>query len=127
MIDPFWDVRAREEQEELALSKAVAGYDAELDLMKKAEAMRLSSGYADFVKAIERLRDLTTKRLVGDDRTTNDGLRELRGEAKALGRVLELLSTGKAAELLEARRAQMQNALDEAKRRRPQPKPEVIS
>lgn len=122
--DSFWDVRRREQDEIDALQRDVLACTLQIDLLKKAEAIRHAPGFHDFLTALKGMHSLERDKLVGDNRFTNDGLRELRGRVKALESVLSLLTkpqtTGVLAERLEASK----NALAEALKRRPRPKTE---
>lgn len=120
----FWDVKERERREEQQFTDKLRQYDDALLVIEKTTALRTSSGYTDFVKAIENLRDGAQKRLVSDDSYTDAGLRESRGRVRALNDILSLLVGTNAGDLLAERRASLQNELDDVLKRRPKPREE---
>lgn len=124
MSDNLWDVRVREKEEEDTLRRQLAKIDSEIVTARKSSALRNSPGFADLVKSIETLRESSVNALIMDTTLTNDGLREQRGIARALSRVLALMLSDKAADRLEANKQIVQNMLDEALKRRPKPKPQ---
>lgn len=125
--DPFWDVKGRERDEEVSLRRQIAAIDAELEVTRRTEAVRHAAGFSDFLKSLETMHRVARERLVGDERLTNEGLREQRGRVRGLESVLALLTNSKEPKQLAERRAALQNVLDEAMRRRPKPKPTEVT
>lgn len=110
-MDPFWDVRAREAEQVAVLRRDIAATELEIELVRRVDALHHSPGYQDFLKAVTALRDSMRNSLIQDSKLTNDGLRELRGQVKALEGVLALLSKGNARQQLDARLKERQDQL----------------
>lgn len=127
MNDNFWDIREQEREQENSLRRSIASIDAELDVVRRAASMRQSAGFSDFLKSVERLRDVATNRLISDLKLTDAGLREARSRVRSLNDVIQIVTGNGVTELLEARRAEVQNALETTINRRPKPKQEVTT
>jgi hypothetical protein len=117
-------VQARERAEEDHLRREILEITVQLDTVKRVEALRNAPGFQDFVKSVQAQHTLSREKLVGDNRLTNDGLREQRGRVKALESVLSLLTKTQIVDTLAEQLAERKNLLAEALRRRPKPKPE---
>lgn len=124
MGDEFWNVKAREEEEENHLRRKILELKVQRDLVAKADQIRNAPGFQDFLKTIQGLHVLAREALIGDPKLTNDGLREQRGKVKGLESVLALLTKPQIAGTLEAQLAELTQLLAEAMKRRPKPKPE---
>lgn len=118
----FWDIRERERAEEASLRKAIDILDATINFAKRAQAIRTAAGYNDFVASIRQLHVSAMSKLATDATLNNDALRELRGRVSALADLLSLVTSERATDLLEARKLQVQNDLDDALKRRPKPR-----
>ena len=125
--DPFWSVVERERAEETNLRREIAATEAQLDVIRRVDALKHAAGFSDFLKSLERMHKTAREKLVGDERLTDQGLREQRGRVKGLESVLTLLTSSGEQKLLAERRESLQNALDEALKRRPKPKREETS
>lgn len=122
--DTFWNVKAREQAEEDHYRRDILALSVQLDTIKKVEAIRHAPGFQDYLKAVQAQHALAREKLIGDDRLTNEGLREQRGRVKALESVLALLTKPQIADTLAEQLTERKNLLAEALRRRPKPKTE---
>lgn len=122
--DLFWSVRERERLETERLERDIMQLQAQLDTVKRVEALRHSPGFQDFLTSVKGLHALAREALVGDESYTDQGLREARGRVRALESVLALLTKTTIADTLAQQLAERKNLLAEALRRRPKPKPE---
>lgn len=122
--DEFWDVRAREAREVETLQRECMQLQAQIEVNRRVDSLRAAAGYEDFVKALKALHALARERLVGDEKLTNEGLREQRGRVRGLESVLALLTSARVNETLAQQLAERKNLLAEALRRRPTPKNE---
>jgi hypothetical protein len=125
--DQFWNVRDREEAEERTLRTEIASITQQLEVARRCEALKHAPGYADFLKSLQGLHAGAREQLVGNERLTNDGLREMRGRVKGLESVLALLTSTTETSTLAARLTERQNQLTEALKRRPKPQPEQVT
>lgn len=120
--DDFWNVAARESVEDRKLREEIATLNAQLDVARRCEALKHAPGYQDFLKSLQSLHSAYRAALIGDDRLTNDGLREMRGKVKGVESVLALLTSTTETSALAKRLQDCQNQLNETLKRRPQPK-----
>lgn len=125
MTDSFWDVRQHEEREERLFRQAIDEHQRRLAIVKRAEALRSATGFDDFVKAVESLRDQARVVMDTDEKLTDAGLREQRGKVRALTAILGLLKGQDMAQHLAREIKGLQNRLDEALKRRPIPREET--
>ena len=125
--DFFWDVKARENLEEESYRRAIAELHAQLDLARRVESLRHQAGFKEFLESVTTIHKVARERLVGDDQLTDAGLREQRGKVRGLESVLALLTKPTIAETLAFRIQSLQNQMNEAIKRRPQPKTEVTN
>jgi hypothetical protein len=122
--DAFWNVAERERKETDKLQRECMQLQAEIEVNQRVDSLRHAPGYEEFVKALKALHALAREKLLGDDRLTNDGLREQRGRVRGLESVLALLTSAKVNETLAKQLAERKTLLAEALRRRPIPKNE---
>lgn len=122
MTDSFWSISERERVEEVNLRREIATVDAQLDVIRRRELVQHAPGFTDFLKSLQALHVVTREKLVGDGKLTDQGLREVRGSVKGIESVLALLTSSTEGKQLAERRAELQNALQEALKRRPKPK-----
>lgn len=120
--DGLWDVKQAERQETDFLRRSIDTLDRAIGLATKAQALEHAPGYAEFVKAVEGVRDHAFRELLGTEKGS-DYMHRVQGRCQAFDNVLTLLQRSrKNTELLVARRGELQNQLDEAMRRRPKPR-----
>ena len=124
MSDPFWSVKDREQEEENQLRRRILEISVQADTVKRAGALRHAPGFQEFLQTIQAQHVLAREKLIGDNRLTNDGLREQRGRVKGLESVLALMTKPEIGEDLATQLAECKNRLAEALKRRPKPKPE---
>lgn len=122
--DNFWNVAERERREIEKIQRDCVELQAQIDLNTRVEALRHAAGFEDFLKGLKALHALARERLVGDEKLTNEGLREQRGRVRGLESVLALLTSTRANETLAQQLAERKNLMAEALRRRPKPKNE---
>lgn len=122
--DKFWDVKAREQEEEDHLRRDILEITVQLETINRAKALQHAPGFQDLVKGFQAEHALAREKLVGDNRLTNDGLREQRGRVKALESVLARLTKPKIEETLAQQLQERKNLLAAALQRRPKPKTE---
>lgn len=122
--DDFWNVAERERKETEKLERDCMRLQAEIDVNRRVEALRHAAGFEDFLKSLKSLHALAREALVGDDRLTNEGLREQRGRVRGLESVLALLVSPNGHETLAKQLAERKTLLAEALRRRPKQKNE---
>lgn len=101
----------------------ISSIEAAITLQKRAMAMRTSPGYNDFLEAIRGVTEAAMRTLVAED-MTDAHMREQRGRVRAFQDVTKLLTNDRAIETLEGRLQELQNAAQEALRRRPKPRGE---
>lgn len=123
--DQFWNIKERERVEEESLQRRALQIQAQIDVVKRVEQIRHAPGFTEFLNAIKGMHALEREKLVGDDKLTDIGLREVRGRVRGLESVLALLTKPQITETLAAQLAECKNQLAEALRRRPKPKPET--
>jgi hypothetical protein len=124
MHDDFWDVAERERQETERLQRECLQLQAQIEVNQRVDSLRHAPGYEEFVKSLKALHALAREKLVGDDRLTNEGLREQRGRVRGLESVLALLTSARVNETLAKQLEERKTLLAEALRRRPKPKTE---
>jgi len=122
--DDFWNVKVREQQEEDQLRREILDISVQIETVKKVESIRHAPGFQEFLKAVQARHSLAREKLVGDNKLTNDGLREQRGRVKELESILALLTKPQIDAVLAEQLAERKNALVEVLRRRPKPKTE---
>jgi hypothetical protein len=125
--DPFWNVRARELDEERRLQADIDSVEASIVLAKKSVAIRNAPGFEDFLKAIKGLHSSSLVDLVTDAKLTDQGLREQRGRVRALEDVISLLTKSSMLEMLETHLAARKSLLEDVLKRRPKPKQEATT
>lgn len=119
--DIFWDVRAREHEEERRLRQDIATIRSQMEVQSRVMALRQAAGFTDFLKSVTALRDASLSKLVNDDRYTDQGIREQRGRVRSLNDMLTLLTVDPVAQTLASQLKEREDLLAEALRRRPQP------
>lgn len=119
--DDFWSVHRREEAELEGIRSEIRKLEAELQVAQRAEALKHAPGYQDFFKALQQLHASARDQLVGDNRLTDAGLREMRGRVKGVESVLALLTSTTEADVLAKRIEDCKNLLVQAQSRRPKP------
>lgn len=124
MNDGFWSVKEREHEEEEALRRDILRISVQIDTIHRTLAIRNAPGFTEFLQSLQAQHVLEREKLVGDNRLSNEMLREQRGRVKGLETVLSLLTKPEGVETLALRLAERKNLLAEALRRRPKPKPE---
>jgi hypothetical protein len=124
MGDTFWNVKAREQEEEDRLRRDILEITVQIETVSKIDALRHAPGFQDFLKAMQAQHAVARERLIGDNRLTNDGLREQRGRVKGLESVLALLTKPQISETLAQQLAERKNQLASAMQRRPKTKTE---
>ncbi len=117
--DSFWDVREHERKEEEHLQRKAMEIQAQIDLASRTEQIRHAPGFNDFLVSVKALHALHREKLVGDDRLTNEGLREVRGRVRGLESVLAILTKPQITETLANQLAECKTQMAEALRRRP--------
>ena len=122
--DQFWNIKERERIEDESLQRRALQIQAQIDMAKRVEQIRHAPGFSDFLSAVKVMHALEREKLVGDDKLTDIGLREVRGRVRGLESVLALLTKPQITETLAAQLAECKNLMAEALRRRPKPKPE---
>jgi hypothetical protein len=122
--DPFWNVKAREQAEEDKLRRDILEISVQIDTARRVEALRGAAGFQEFVKSVQASHALAREKLIGDEKLTDQGLREQRGRVKGLESVLALLTKPQITSTLAEQLAERQNVLADMLRRRPKPKPE---
>lgn len=121
-MDHFWDVRQQEAEEEKRVRLHVATIEAELSLAQRSAALRGAAGFADFMKALERLRDGVQRKLNFDQTLTDANLRETRGILRGITETIGLLTNPKVVQHLAEQLEAAQNHLGEVLKRRPKPR-----
>lgn len=121
--DKFWSVLERERVEVENLERECLSLQTQIDVTKRVETIRHAPGFIDLLNAIKGLHALAREKLVGDERLTNEGMREQRGRVRGLESVLSLLINPQVNATLAERLVERKNQLAEALRRRPKPKP----
>jgi len=123
MNDPFWNVKEQERREVESLRMQIDAIERTENMGRRALALRHSPGFTEFVQAVKDVHQHVTRQVVSSD-LTDTRIRELRGKAQALNDVLALFEkTDQSLEILATNKVALQNALLEAERRRPKPKP----
>lgn len=124
--DDFWNVSSREAAEERKLRDEIANLNAQIEVARRGEALRHAPGFQDFLKSLQTLHAANREALVGDNRLTNDGLREMRGRVRGIESVLALLTSTTETAALAQRLQDCKNQLDTALQRRPKPQPTEV-
>lgn len=113
------DIREQEQEALRALENRKALIAQQLDMGRRANALRMASGYTEFVKNVQDALSTTLSRMMtyqGDPH----GLWELKGRAQAMNNVLALLTqTSSMTEALEKELQQVENDLAELRKRIP--------
>lgn len=118
-LDTFWDIRAHDREEEAGLRSQIQRIDQQLDLKRRASALRSATGFEEFLGSIKTLaagveRDLVTTV------SADSYMRVLQGKAQALRDIQTLLASPEAITTqLAEERAALQNQLDLTLKRRP--------
>ena len=54
-LDDFWDIKAQEAAEEHGIVQRIDGLQRAIGLGRRASALKVAAGYADFLKAVHDL------------------------------------------------------------------------
>lgn len=122
MTDPFQDIREQERIHLARLESDLASQAAALEMAHKASMLAGQAGFAEFLKALDDVISVATKRLTFD-RLTDQELREQRGRVMAFHEVRRLVRP--APEIVQQLARQLevlQNAHQEALKRIPKPR-----
>lgn len=122
MTEPFQDIREQERVHLARLEADIASQAAALELAHKASMLSGQAGFAEFMKALDDVISVATKRLTYD-RFTDAELREQRGRVMAFNEVKRLAKPApENVQQLALRLEALQNAHQEALKRIPKPR-----
>lgn len=127
-LGPFRDIRQQEREAMDAVRKDIGAIDGQIGMAKRAQALRHSPGWQDYVAAVEQAIRRATDELVTTSRS-NEYLRQLQGRVQALRDVSTMLTRSDSLlEELAKRRKELEDRLTELSRLMPrqqeQPKSE---
>lgn len=122
MTDPFQDIREQERIQLARLEADIASQAAALEMAHKASMLSGQAGFAEFMKALDDVLSVATKKLTFD-RLSDQDLREQRGRVMAFHEVRRLVRPAPETVQQLARQLEvLQNAHQEALKRIPKPR-----
>ena len=117
--DEFWDVRARERQEDEALQRQAREIQLAIDVGRRVAALQHAAGFRELIEALKGLHSASRHKLESSTDLTDAGLREQRGYTRGLADVIALMTKEGVTEDLAEQLRRCQNLQAEALRRRP--------
>ena len=117
----IWNLRAQEDRALLELDNGIASVSKALDMARRASALRDSSGFPDFIAALDGVIRFAEDRMISADLSDHE-LREARGQATAYRRVRTMLTSTDSADVLASKLEELQNRRSEVSKRIPKPR-----